>query len=320
MAISKKSIVTLLLKLVAVLLAGMLLVGVIAVSIVGGEPTYDDTYQSVIQRKYEKLCNTEGQKIIVIGGSNVAFGLDAELMEEKTGRPVINMGLLAGFGNLFNSEIARSHIGPGDVVILAYEYGLTSESFERLGGVNLIMKGIDNNLDIYKEIPLKNMPEILNNIFNYAQQKAQRQKQATGVYSSEAFDEFGNMIFPRESCIIDNYEEELYGAVYGNSMLVSGDDLVYLQELREFVTDRGASVYFSAPVLLENAYQGTEEDMLNYAAEVERRTGIPFISNPYDYVFSSEFMYDTIYHCNEKGERRRTEQLIQDLQNWGIVN
>src|SRR5512133_2221049 len=39
------------------------------------------------------LENTPSPRIILVGGSNVSFGLDAELMQRTLGVPVINDGL-----------------------------------------------------------------------------------------------------------------------------------------------------------------------------------------------------------------------------------
>ena len=39
--------------------------------------------------------------IVLLGGSNVAFGFDSRVLKEKTGMPVINAGLHAGLGLRF---------------------------------------------------------------------------------------------------------------------------------------------------------------------------------------------------------------------------
>ena len=321
MATSNK-VFTLFRKLLLVLLAGCAVFLAIAYAIVGGEPTFDDTYQSVIQRKYDRLITTQEPKIVIVGGSNAGFGFDAQYLTEQAGRPVLNMGLHAGFGQLFNTEIVKDHIGPGDVVILAYEYGLTSNMFENLGDLDVIMKGVDNDLRLYREIPLKNMPEIFGNLVSHARNKATKTERATGTYCSDNFDELGNMILQRDSCTIPDYENntDVYGRIYGNSMIAPDETFPYLNELREFVEAKGATIYFTAPVLLADAYQGTPEQLLEYAQEMERITGITYISDPNDYLLSSEYMFDTIYHCNSLGEKKRSELFLSDLREYGIVN
>jgi len=308
-------------ELALVFLLGVLVVGIITLSTLGGKSGFEDTYQSAIQRKYEKLKSIEGPKIVILGGSNAGFGFDSVLLEEETGYPVANMGLHAGFGTLFNTEIAKRYIGQGDIVILAYEYRVGSKEFENLGDVNLIMTGIDNKLEMYRELPLKSLPVILGNLLPYLQEKVHRPHTDTGAYSSASFDEFGHMILKRERFVIDyDNNVEKYGTVRGKNLSKPNDQLVYLKEYKKYVEGKGASVYFTAPVLLDKAYKGTAQDLLNYAHEIETITGIPFISDPNDYLFSSDDMFDTVYHCNEKGAKRRTELFLNDLREYGIVD
>ena len=317
MQTSNKSAWKLLGKLVLVFFLGCLTVAAITLCTLGGRPGFSDTYQSAIQKKYEKLKNIEGPKIVIIGGSNAAFGIDVPLMEQETGYPVANMGMHAGFGKLFMTEVAKDHIGEGDIVILAYEYRVNSEDFEELGDVDLIMTGIDNKLEMYRAIPLKSMPLIIGNVLPYLRHKVHKDYTETGIYSSSSFDEQGHMILKREKVIMTYNNPE--GSVQGRRMSAPDDKQEYLKNFREFVEERGASVYFSAPVLLDQAYVGTAEQLHTYTSELVAATGIPSISNPEDYLFPLEDMFDTVYHCNDKGERRRTELLINDLRAAGIV-
>ena len=112
---------------------------------------FEPSYQSMIVDKYRILENTDEKKIIMIAGSSSAFGLDQELLEEQTGYKVANLGLHAGFGYLFTSELAKEKINEGDIVLLGYEYDWV-DNFA-YWGQSLIMSGIDDNIDMYKLIP-----------------------------------------------------------------------------------------------------------------------------------------------------------------------
>ena len=43
---------------------------------------YQDSYYAELPEMYRRLESVEGPKIVVVGGSNVAFGLDSALLEE----------------------------------------------------------------------------------------------------------------------------------------------------------------------------------------------------------------------------------------------
>ena len=272
--------------------------------------TFADSYQSVIQIKYDNLLETNEPKIIIVGGSSAGFGINEPLLEKETGYKVVNLGLHAGFGGLFNTELAKANINAGDIVLLGYEYGWHNEGYFEKLKVDMVMSAIDHRIDMYRQIPLKNYPEVLGYLFTYAEQKRMYLKNAAGVYSRAAFNEKGQMIYNREKYVIEDYENniDIYGAVNLSGISISQSSIKYLKRFKEFVKRRGAEVYFIAPPLLENAnYQdlkSLEEDTI----------GIPYISDPVEYIFPEEYMFDTIYHCNNKGEIYRTKLLIKDLE------
>jgi hypothetical protein len=89
---------------------------------IGPDP---DHYFAGSQLQLELLKNTPGPRIILVGGSNVSFGIDAELMQRTLGIPVINDGLHAGLGLSPLREL-QDYLRDGDVVIISLEYQLFS--------------------------------------------------------------------------------------------------------------------------------------------------------------------------------------------------
>lgn len=314
METSKFSLLQLIRKMIFIIVLALLFVTLLFYLIIH-ESKFQQTYQSVIQRKYDHLMNTDERKIIIIGGSNAAFGIDAEYLEKMTGLKVVNLGLHAGFGNLFNTEIMKGNINSGDIILLGYEYTLYTDCFEKLGDVNLIQQAIDNRIDMYSIIPVRNYPDVVGNIFQFAKSKYQGDFNVSGTYSSFSFDENGNMILNRDT-IFDAYEsnKSQYGEISNSYLSVTEANIHYLIRLKEYVSDKGASIYFIAPPLLEDATTCESEEFRNYADTLEKQTGIAYISDPIDYIYPKEWMFDTIYHCNNEGESERTQQLFKDLQ------
>ena len=52
----------------------------------------------------------EEPKIILIGNSNLAFGIDSEKIENSVGMPVVNLGLHGSLGNEFHESMAKKYI------------------------------------------------------------------------------------------------------------------------------------------------------------------------------------------------------------------
>lgn len=299
-------------KCISIAVIAICIIPLLFLLITGINSKFNNNYVAALPLKYNTLKNTAGPKIIIIGGSSAGYGINTNLLKEKTGYNVVNLGLHAGFGQLFNTELAKNYIGENDIVLLGYEYVLSKDVFEKLGNVELIMEGIDNHLEIYKEIPLKKMPEILGNLPHYSLEKLLKVRSENEITTGKYFDNKGNIIYPRDSCIGENGN-------YDNTketeekFKITPNNVKYLQELKTYIKDKNASVYFIAPPLMKEALEADEEVLKKYAETLELKTGIMYISDPTDYLFSSDCMYDTRYHCNDKGEIKRTELLAEDL-------
>ena len=283
---------------------------------------FEPSYQSMIVDKYRILENTDEKKIIMIAGSSSAFGLDQELLEEQTGYKVANLGLHAGFGYLFTSELAKENINEGDIVLLGYEYDWV-DNFA-YWGQSLIMSGIDDNIDMYKLIPPGDWKEFVGYMFSYAAKK-HSYGGSSGNYSRSAFSsENGQMTWPRYYAMSDYFEREsTYGhiSVLDNNGNVSITDrsIEYLRDLKKYVEERGASIYFvSSPILYESV-SCSVDDFLKLAELEEELVGIPYISDPRLYMFPIDLMADAVNHCNSEGQRVRTSILAEDLRLCGAI-
>ena len=112
-------------KIIIGVIAGFLAVLLPFVSVVAFAvsmpPQYTDTFVGELNEKVERLNSIDEPKIVVVGGSSVAFGLDSALLEKYTGMPVVNFGLYAALGTKVMLDLSRGGIKEGDIVILAPE-------------------------------------------------------------------------------------------------------------------------------------------------------------------------------------------------------
>jgi len=80
-------------------------------------------YNSAMIDKLELLKNNKSkQKIILIGGSSVGWGLSAEQIEKATKITTINLGHHAGFGLMDYQEFVLSNLTPNDLIIFSPEW------------------------------------------------------------------------------------------------------------------------------------------------------------------------------------------------------
>lgn len=290
--------------------------------VVQKKDVFYSSYQNLIVDKYRILQNTNDKKIIIIAGSSSSFGLDQRMLEEKTGYKVVNLGLHAGFGHLFYSELAKENINEGDIVLLGYEYDWYN-NFETLGQ-QLIMTGIDGNIDMYKHIPVNHWKDFIGYLFKYAAQKNEY-AEASGNYSREAFSkEDAQMTWLRDYAMSDYFDNiGTYGTISvvntEGEMAISDTSIAYLSDLKKYVEERGASIYFVSSPILYNSITCSTDDFFKLIELEENTIGIPYISDPRLYMFPIDLMSNAVYHCNSEGEKIRTSILIDDLQLCGAI-
>lgn len=72
--------------------------------------------------KHERLIKLKSRKIILVGGSNLPYGVDSSILFDSTGFDVVNMGLQGSIGLSFMLDEVIDAVNEGDIVIVAPEY------------------------------------------------------------------------------------------------------------------------------------------------------------------------------------------------------
>src|SRR5512140_975750 len=82
----------------------------------------DNDYIAAVLEKDRLIRSTPSPKIILVGGSNLAFGIDSRMMEDSLHVNVVNMGLYAKLGLRYMLAQVKPYIKKGDVVVVVPEY------------------------------------------------------------------------------------------------------------------------------------------------------------------------------------------------------
>src|SRR5436190_21804250 len=102
-------------------LFGLIVLLVLALFLWFGPPVSPVDYLGAARSKQERLHHLGSPKVVVIGGSNAAFGIDSETLERGLCKPVVNMGLHAALGFRYMTAEVVDQLGAGDVVIVTLE-------------------------------------------------------------------------------------------------------------------------------------------------------------------------------------------------------
>ncbi len=297
--------------LIVVCLCVIVAMGAIVGAIQSLPPQFSDTYDASAIDKYALLKSTKSPKIVMIAGSNFAFGLDSAKIEEAFGMPVVNMGLHSGIKPHFNLAMVKENLGKGDVVVIGLEY---EEYGPRKIDVPTALQTVENYPELWRFISPLDYPRIFKGyLSDYGFLKIDRYRNGyepqTGVYARNVFNSYGDIEYPRPESIRDEVEPDV-------EMDADEIDSHVIKEYNRFyryAKKKGASVYLTFPSLDEKALESSEEEQEEFIAELDKRLEIPVISDYHTYVMSSDLFYNTDYHLNDKGREIRTQNLIQDM-------
>lgn len=263
--------------------------------------------------KHQRLEHLQSPKVIFVGGSNLAFGLDSDLVQRELGQPVVNMGLHAALGLRYMLEEIRPHTNPGDVVVIVPEYrqfyGFLNGQTELLRLLAIYPQGIRHISSSEQVVSLiRFAPEFLQTELKIKLREAQGG--ADIFYRGGVFNQYGDVIshLNEESRLKVNKQPE--------PLKLKPIDHVTTQVLNQFYADmqsQGVQVFFIFPCFAELAYKNDKDNINLLYRHLEKNLDIPILSSPEEYIFPEVYFFDTVSHLNATGRRIRTEKMINDL-------
>lgn len=277
-------------------------------------PQYLLNYQASLIDKNERLCSIDEAKIVLVGNSNWAFGVDSQKLEDAMGMPVVNMGMHGGIGNPFNEQAAVQNIYEGDIVIISYSNFADGDIIKN---PELAWITIENHPALWKYIRLKDWPSMIKAYPTYLKDCLDLWSQGIGnmdsgtEYSRLQFNEYGDNIYDRPALVIS--DEELAEA----HIPEIGDETIdRLNKLNQTLQEKGATLLVTPYPTPVTSYTPPVEEYVAFSDQIEERLDFPLIGRYEDYRMDKNLFYNTYLHLNNEGKQLRTQMLIDDLQEY----
>lgn len=290
---------------------------------------FDETFLGEFEKKVDRLYETEGEKIVIIGGSSLAFGLDAKLLSETLGRPVINFGLYATLGTKVMMDYSKKAIKEGDIIIIAPE--MNEQTWSTYFNGEAMWQALDGNFCDFRYIDSDNYPAMLGSFWKFAASKAKYSVQemdisGLGIYKASSFDEYG---------FISNNRDKDYNTMPGGfdtgkpvtftTDMISPEFVEYVNEYVSYAEKKGAKVYLASCPLNESAVplDLTMEDIEAYCTALEEMFDCPVLGrmddgtlaegSPAYMIYPSGYFFDSNFHLNSAGAVLHTKQFALGL-------
>ena len=278
-------------------------------------PAFGDTFVGVLDEKFERLNSVEGEKIVVIGGSSVAFGLDSKLLEEYVGMPVVNFGLYAALGTRLMLDLSLSGIGEGDVVVIAPE--IDRQTLSLYFNQDTAWRAMEGNPKMLRYVGFDNIGKMAGGMFGYVGAKLVNDgtDAIDSTYSAEYFNEYGDYLgLARPQNTMFSYYDKntpvyLNASAYGDEL---SEFLDYVNAYTKKCARRGAAVYFSfSPINALAVADGA--DAPGFEEYLAAHLECDVISSLDSRIMDAGYFYDTNFHLNDTGVVANTLQLARDV-------
>ena len=285
---------------------------------------YGDTYYAQMPEMYRKLKETEGKRVVIVGGSNVAFGvnsaeLEAILRQCGYDYTVCNFGLYAAVGTSAMLSLSDDLLREGDIVILAIEP--TPETFSTYFGATAMLKCAETAGEMLLHMSGDQQSNMVGNYISYLQERAEISRtgilpRGEGVYAKSSFDENGDLVYPREgNAMLLGYDTtipiDLEGMTY---------EAAFVEQVNEYISAaarKGAQVVMSfSPMNRGAVVDASEETVYSFFCDLQKTFHCQIISNPNQYIMDSGWFYDSNFHLNDAGAQIRTQTLALDILNY----
>lgn len=275
-------------------------------------PQYSLDYNASLLDKTARLESIEGPKLVLIGNSNLSFGINSSLLETLTDMPVVNMGLHGGAGNAFHEEMAKLNVHPGDIYVLCHA---SYHDDNKIQTPMVAWSAIENHPKLWRllrpcdiEDMARAFPVYLKRCLGlYASGTGNLDKD--GVYARSAFNEYGDVALLRE--------ENQY--VFEGSVIppqIGDVTIERINALNDFLSEKGASLVVAGYPIGNGPETAPALEFVDFQKELAEKLDCPVISNFTNYMFDYGYFYDTKYHMTSSGADLRTIQLASDLERW----
>lgn len=274
-------------------------------------PPDQNAYVAASFDKMKRMQELPSPKMILVGGSNLAFGINSEKMQVALGMPVVNMGLDAGLGLKFMLDQVKPFLIQGDVIVIAPEYDhFTGNLFS---GSGALIKLIEINHDWSKLADIS-MITLANNLMSRNQTIFGFSRSTPRIsdiskswdYSRAGFNSFGDEIahlsFPNEK-----FKED--GPVGTNINLKA---IRYLKNFIDTNVASGISVLVFYPCISKSYYSHNLQSIETVTKALGKNIFMP-LTTPENFVYDDDLFFNTSYHLNAQGRQLHTANMLQAL-------
>lgn len=260
-------------------------------------------------KKDSLLKNSLSPKIIFIGGSNLSFGLNSQIIKDSLKRNPINTAIHVNIGIKHMIDNTFQYIKKNDIVVIVLEYSHYYKDLNH-GTEELLRSIVDINFKDIKHLNIYQIVNLIKYIPKYSLSKVDPTEYFNIIesefYSINSFNQFGdaNAHWNEKRKIVKPYDE-----IKGDFNL---DVLNYIEEFNNAISNKGAALLVSYPTFQASSFDNNIKQIKKVEDELIN-SGFELLGYPERYKMNDSLIFDTPYHLSKEGVDLRTQLLIEDI-------
>ena len=277
---------------------------------------FGDTFMGELKSKYERLKETSGKRIVLVGGSGVAFDCDSALMDDFfPSYEIVNFGMYAGLGTKAVMDLSENYIHEGDIVILSPEQ--SEQTFSDYFNGEYMWQAADGAFGMLRDLKSDNFEAMLGNFPRFALEKLNyvmkgQKPQTDSIYQKKSFNTYGDIELDtcRENILPNGYD--VNQKVRFTEDVVQLEFMDYMNDWAKRLEKKGAVVWYRYCPVNKLSVEDMD-DLAAYDVFLRQKLDFPVIGNPENSLMEAEWFFDTNFHLNQPGKEINTVQLIRDM-------
>lgn len=276
-------------------------------------PPNDEHYFYVQHNKMARLDTLSSPRLIFVGGSNLAFGLNSGLIADSLHINVQNTALHAGIGLRFMLDEVLERSKKGDLVVIMPEYPLFTQTYYGDDTGSLTAAVDYSGPKAWKKLNLKQFKNVISGFRTHLRGKFTKTHSDKWSYSARNFNEWGD----------ESAHWNVPAPGLGNGSLSETaeieDDAVsdFASKLRELHA-RGCKVLLFWPVTIRSYFKKNEV-VIGLIEKALNEQGIAFDCVPDYFVQPDSLVFDTPYHMSKPAVDDDTQRMLQILKQKGVA-
>ena len=277
---------------------------------------FGDSFMGELKSKYERPKETSGKRIVLVGGSGVAFDCDSALMDDFfPSYEIVNFGMYAGLGTKAVMDLSENYIHEGDIVILSPEQ--SEQTFSDYFNGEYMWQAADGAFGMLRDLKSENFEAMLGNFPRFALEKLNyvmkgQKPQTDSIYQKKSFNTYGDIELDtcRENILPNGYD--VNQKVRFTEDVVQPEFMDYMNDWAKRLEKKGAVVWYRYCPVNKLSVEDMD-DLAAYDVFLRQKLDFPVIGNPENSLMEAEWFFDTNFHLNQPGKEVNTVQLIRDM-------